>query len=168
MNRLFSSFSPVICHHNRNYFGSFCIIRSVISYTIGRCERGVSMSQVEQNMQQNEEQQLSILNRSSYYVFIVAIAIFLSIETLDLQRDQLLCSADGNNDCGSSQDLLPLQFTSSALTLLSTTYFYRLAKQIYSTSSDEASQLKNKFNYASSYLVFIASIIRLLNLLMKD
>lgn len=125
--------------------------------------------QDDRTLLENANKQLSILNTSSYYIHILVVAILLSFETLDIKRQQILCSVSKSDDCDCLPSMKPYQFTSSLMTIISANYFFDLSKDTYcQASSSTTGRAKNKLNYTASLLLLIASILRILDLFVDD
>ena len=105
-------------------------------------------------------QQLEILDDSMKYTTFIIVGLFLTLEVLKIQRCQLL------NPTARRCDVYPIRVTSNIIILIALTFFLRLSQTLVCTETTSCQQKKsNQINNISSTLVWIASSLRLLDLL---
>ncbi|MCI8497357.1 MAG: hypothetical protein HFE85_03780 [Clostridiales bacterium] len=118
--------------------------------------------QLLQQLPEEIREQLKTISASKFYITLIIIGILLSLHSVNLQEEQLICSALSGEECD-APGLLPTQLTSSTLVLAAVVFFYQLASQAV-CSSEEVTR-SQKVNLSASTLTLVAGVMRFLELL---
>ena len=117
------------------------------------------------NLSEETKAQLTLIEDSKSYVFIILIGIVLSYFALDIQQKQVICAAT-EQDCSCLPDVFPIKMTSSSLVMVALLFFFNVTKNNLNTPSANCADKNSKqVNYLASGAVLAASLIRYLDII---
>ncbi len=116
--------------------------------------------EIPQALSSEVQQQLSLIGRSQWYILVILGTILLSYYTIDLQRQQLVCTARDPEWRGRLPETLPIQAVSSILVILALIFFYHLSKTTLHSAQTPKECHRNQLNHLSSILVLVAALVR--------
>ena len=102
-------------------------------------------------------QQLETLDTSRTYLLLIIIAVFISLNHLDLQRVQICQSVKCGTTCRCPKSDA-LRIGGTALTIVSLAYFYQLARK--NACEANGSSCSANLNEAAALLTLVAVVIR--------
>ena len=103
------------------------------------------------------QEQLKTIEASKFYITLIVISVLLSLHSINLQEEQLICSALSGEAC-ETPCLFPTQMTSSTLVLAALIFFFQLANK--AAQSGEGDACAQKVNLSASTLTLIAGALR--------
>lgn len=114
-----------------------------------------------QNLSEQEKQELSIINQSQCYLLILFLAIILSYYSIQIQKQQLVCTVTDPELCRYLPKVFPIRAVSQILTITALMYFFHLSEDTLTQSASNTPQhCQNSWNHISSLLVLVAAAIR--------
>lgn len=113
------------------------------------------------NLSEEQRQELSILDQSQWHLLILLLAIILSYYSLQVQKQQLVCTATDPELCQYLPKVFPIRAVSQILTIAALIYFFQLSGDTLAQSTKNTVQhCQSSWNHVSSLLVLVAAFIR--------
>ena len=114
-----------------------------------------------QSLSEQETQELSIIDQSQCYLLILLLAIILSYYSIQIQKQQLICTATDPQLCQYLPKTFPIRAVSQILPVAALMFFFRLSGDTLAQSAPNTrQQCQNGWNHISSLLVLVAAAIR--------
>lgn len=113
------------------------------------------------------KEQLETVNQSTFYLILIILAVLLSFWSVLIQREQLKEALAGNVQKATVQDVFPLKFNASVLTVSALGFFFALAlRNCRDTDqrNDPIAQKSAGMNVWASLFVLTAALIRFYDL----
>ena len=110
-----------------------------------------------QQLPDEVKEQLKTIEASKFYVTLIVISVLLSLHSINLQEEQLICSTVTGESC-ENPCILPTQLTSSTLVLAALIFFFQLACQ--AAQSEEGESRAQQVNLSASTLTLAAGALR--------
>lgn len=114
------------------------------------------------------QNQIQTIDESKQRILMLLTATFLSYYTVDIQRQQLICTATDEELCRCLPETFPLQTASSIIVIGALLYFTKLSKQTLALSATPKETCRNSWNHLANLLVLLAALIRFALLLDRD
>lgn len=113
------------------------------------------------NLPDEVKQQLAVIDQSQWYILVILGAIVLSYYNVNIQRQQLICSATDPKLCKCLPPTLPIQAVSSIMVIVALIFFFQLsADTVCSTPCHTKERCRNELSHLSSTLVLVAALVR--------
>lgn len=112
-------------------------------------------------------EQLGTVNQSLFYLMLIILSVLLSFWSVLIQRGQLEKELVGNSQEAAAQDVFPIRFIASVLTVSALGFFFALALQTCRNAArgnDPAAQRSAGMNVWASLFVLTAALIRFCDL----
>lgn len=112
--------------------------------------------------------QLAVINQSQCYLLMIIASLLLSYYSVNVQRQQLICTAKDPALCKCLPETLPLQKVSSLMVIIALTFFFYLSGNTLCQSQTSRECCLNQSNHFASTLVLLAALIRFCLLLQRE
>lgn len=118
----------------------------------------------EKECELNEEQsqQLSIINKTKQYTYWILISILISLYLINIQKEKYLCAVCGGDNCECLPDEFPLRIVANLTATIPVIFLFYISRQNYENDGDNCS---NQYNYVAATLILFAALIRLKDIL---
>lgn len=104
--------------------------------------------------------QLAVIDQSQCYLLMIMASLVLSYYTINIQRQQLICTAKDPALCKCLPETLPLQTTSSIMIIIALLFFFNLSGNTLIQSRTPKECQLNQCNHLASTMVLVAALIR--------
>lgn len=113
------------------------------------------------NLPDEVKSQLAVIDQSQWYILVILAAILLSYYSVNLQKQQLICSATNPEISKCLPDTLPIQAVSSIMIIVALIFFFNLSGETLSnTPCNTKERCRGSLNHLSSTLVLVATLVR--------
>ena len=106
------------------------------------------------------QNQLAVLDQSKCYLLMIMASMVLSYYTINIQRQQLICTAKDPALCKCLPKTLPLQTVSSMMVIIALLFFFNLSETTLQQSQTPNDRRLNQCNHLASTFVLAAALIR--------